>query len=165
MKTCRRKNLEAVESHDVNEESGKKMRKSLIWYQRLKVKHNVTSLLFSNQLLIRHYFVAWWNKSRCGWWKWFLDTFCSLPVLRDTPASRKLSQFLSFKTNKCHMTAKREPGISWCTWEGVLRKKEHATDEKWQGGNKCNRQIQEMLQSICCRFRPRPHEDDCKRKR
>ena len=26
MKTCRRKNLEAVESHDVNAESGKKMR-------------------------------------------------------------------------------------------------------------------------------------------
>ena len=52
METCRRNNLEAVESHDVNEESGKKMRKSLIWYQRLKMKHNVTSLLFSNQLLI-----------------------------------------------------------------------------------------------------------------
>ena len=95
----------------------------------------------------------------------FLTRAVLLPVLRDTPASRKVSQFLSFKTNKCHMSAKREPGISWCTWQGVLRRKEHATDEKWQGVNKCNRQIQEMLQSTFCRFRPRPHEDDCKRKR
>ena len=37
-----------------------------------------------------------------------------LPVLGDIPASRKISQFLSYKANrpcdKCHMIAKREPG-------------------------------------------------------
>ena len=37
-----------------------------------------------------------------------------LPVLGDIPASRKISQFLSYKANKpcdkCHKTAKREPG-------------------------------------------------------
>ena len=60
----------------------------------------------------------------------FLTRSVLYQFFRDLPASRKVSQFLSFKTNKCHMTAKREPGISWCTWEGVLRKNEQATDEK-----------------------------------
>ena len=44
----------------------------------------------------------------------FLTCAVLLPVLGDIPASRKVSQFLSFKANKpcdkCHMTAKREPG-------------------------------------------------------
>ena len=44
----------------------------------------------------------------------FLTRAVLLPVLGDIPASRKVSQFLSFKANKpcdkCHMTAKREPG-------------------------------------------------------
>ena len=39
-----------------------------------------------------------------------------LPVLGDIPASRKVSQYLSFKANKpcdkCHKTAKREPGTA-----------------------------------------------------
>ena len=44
----------------------------------------------------------------------FLTRAVLLPVLGDTPASRKVSQFLSFKANKpcdkCHMRTKREPG-------------------------------------------------------
>jgi len=39
-----------------------------------------------------------------------------LPVLGDIPASRKVSQYLSFKANKpcnkCHKTTKREPGTA-----------------------------------------------------
>lgn len=44
----------------------------------------------------------------------FLTCVVLLPVLGDIPVSRKVSQFLGFKANKpcdkCHMTAKREPG-------------------------------------------------------
>jgi len=45
--------------------------------------------------------------------KTFVSRSVLLPVLADIPASRKLSQFLSFKANKpcdkCHKVAKREP--------------------------------------------------------
>ena len=44
----------------------------------------------------------------------FITRSILLPVLGDIPASRKMSQFLSYKANKpcdkCHQTAKREPG-------------------------------------------------------
>ena len=53
-------------------------------------------------------------KVRAGDGREFLTRAVLLPVLGDIPASRKVSQFLSFKANKpcdkCHMTAKREPG-------------------------------------------------------
>ena len=53
-------------------------------------------------------------KVRAGDGREFLTRAVLLPVLGDIPASRKVSQFLSFKANKpcdkCHVTAKREPG-------------------------------------------------------
>ena len=45
----------------------------------------------------------------------FISRSILLPVLGDIPASRKVSRYLSYKANKpcdkCHKTAKREPGI------------------------------------------------------